>query len=81
MKSPERSPSAKFQGKHMCTNMHVSSYVQPTAIAIPDRPAETVVQAYLQHIYTTFGGSLAFKTDNRKEVEVTYSKMLPLNDE
>ena len=39
----------------------------PIAIPKPNKQAETIVQAYLQNIYTTFGGSLTMITDNGKE--------------
>ena len=39
----------------------------PTAIPIPNKQAEIIVQAYFQNIYTNFGGSLTMITDNGKE--------------
>ena len=38
-----------------------------TAIPIPDKSEETVIQAYLQHIYVTFSGSIALVTGNGEE--------------
>ena len=38
----------------------------PIAISILDETAETVVQAYLQHIYAIFGRSLTLIMDNGK---------------
>ena len=37
------------------------------AVAIPNKSAETVVKAYMDHIYSMFGGSLPMLTDNRSE--------------
>ena len=51
----------------------------PISITIQNKTAETVVQVYLQHIYATFGGSLAFKTENRKEVKNELFQKLHLN--
>ena len=51
-------------------NSHIHMYGHLTnfsiAIPIPDRHAETVIQAYLKHIYATFG-RLTMITDNSKE--------------
>ena len=41
----------------------------PMAILIPNKTLETLVQAYLQHIYATFGGSFTLITDNWKYLE------------
>ena len=37
------------------------------AVAIPNKSAETIVKAYMDHIYSAFGGSLCMLTDNRSE--------------
>ena len=37
------------------------------AVAIPDKRAETVCQAYHDHVYCTFGGSSRILTDNGTE--------------
>ena len=34
---------------------------------IPDTHKETVIQAYLKHVYATFSSSLTVITDNSKE--------------
>ena len=39
----------------------------PIAVPIPNETAETVVQAYLQDVYTTFAVSLTLITNNEKE--------------
>ena len=39
----------------------------PITIPISDKTAETAVQAFLQHIYVIFDGSLTLLTDNGKE--------------
>ena len=41
--------------------------IYPISIPIPKNQAETLVQAYLQNIYTTFGRPLTKITDNGKE--------------
>ena len=37
------------------------------AVAIPSKSAETIVKAYMDHIYSIFGGSLRMLTDNGSE--------------
>ena len=37
------------------------------AVAIPNKSAETVVKAYMDHVYSIFGGSSRMLTDNRSE--------------
>ena len=37
------------------------------AVAIPNKSAETVVKAYMDHVYSIFGGSSRMLTDNRRE--------------
>ena len=37
------------------------------AVAIPNKSVETVVKAYMDHIYSIFGGSSHMLTDNRSE--------------
>ena len=34
------------------------------AVAIPNKSAETVVKAYMDHVYSIFGGSSCMLTDN-----------------
>ena len=41
----------------------------PITIPISDKTAESVVQAYLQHIYAIFGGPLTFINNNGKEIK------------
>ena len=37
------------------------------AVAIPNKSAETIVKAYIDHVYSVFGGSSCMLTDNRSE--------------
>ena len=53
-------------------NSHISTCMclltnYPIAIPLQNTQAETIVQAYLQNIYTTFDRSLIMITDNGKE--------------
>ena len=38
------------------------------AVAIPNKLAETIVKAYMDHIYSIFGGSSCMLTDNGSEL-------------
>ena len=38
------------------------------AVAIPNKSAETIVKAYMDHIYSVFGRSLRMLTDNGSEL-------------
>ena len=37
------------------------------AVAIPNKPVETVVKAYINHVYSIFGSSSRMLTDNGSE--------------
>ena len=39
------------------------------AILIPNKSAERVIQAYLQHLYVSFGDSLTLITDDGRELK------------
>ena len=47
----------------------MSPHELPYTIPIADKIAEQVIQAYLQYIYATFGGSLTLVKDNGKELK------------
>ena len=51
----------------MCTNMHVSLHELHFSNSHPNKTAEKVIHAYLQHIHATFGGSLTQIMNNGKE--------------
>ena len=59
-------PHSSKGNSYILTCMYLlTSY--PIAIPIANKQAETIIQAYLQNIYTTFGRSLTMITDNGKE--------------
>ena len=60
-----------FQGKHTHTNMNMFSHKLTNCNTYTCQTDERVVQAYLQHVYVTFGGSISLTTDNRKELKNT----------
>ena len=39
----------------------------PITTPVPNKDAETIIQAYFPNIYNTFGGSLTMITDNETE--------------
>ena len=51
----------------MCTWYMYLLTNYPILIPIPHKTADTFAQAYLQHIYTMFGGFLTLIIENRKE--------------
>ena len=60
------SPQTSKGNKYMLTVIDMlTGYT--IAVAIPDKRAETVCQAYRDHVYCTFGGSSRILTDNGTE--------------
>ena len=60
------SPQTSKGNKYMLTVIDMlTGYT--IAVAIPDKRAETVCQAYHDHVYCTFGGSSRILTDNGTE--------------
>ena len=53
----------------------------PMSISIPDKTAENVTIRYLQDIYSTIHGSLAFITNNGKEFKNKHSQNVAPNKE
>ena len=60
--SPVSSKSNKFYLKVVAM---LTGYTM--VVVIPNKSAETVVKAYMDHIYSVFGGSSCMLTDNRSE--------------
>ena len=59
--------------------MHVLAKYFPITIPKPDKLAEMIMQAYLLHVYVTFGGSLTLVTDNGGESRMTCFEMWQKN--
>ena len=59
---PSSSKGDSYILTHMCLLMNY-----PIIIPVPNKSAESVIQAYMKEVYTTFGGLLTVITDNGKE--------------
>ena len=57
-------PSSKVNTYALTYMCHLMNYT--IAIPIPDTSVNRVIQAYLQLLFATFGGSVALKMDKKK---------------
>ena len=69
---PFHPPSLKGNSYILTCMCLLTNY--PIAIPIPYTKLETIIQALLQNIYTTFGRSLTMITDNIKEFKKVSDK-------